>query len=412
MSTVSAHDLRVPLRHRNFRNLAAGRLLMYFANAMAPIVLAFAVLDLTGSTTDLGLVVGTRSVANVTLLLLGGVIADRLSRTLVLEGSAVAACVAQGLIAVGVLLGHTSIPMLMVLSLINGAVSAMSLPASAALTPQTVPAELLRPANAVMRMGVNTGMIGGSSLGGVLVAAFGPGWGLACNAVAFLAAAVFFFGVRVDDSATERAETPHVLRELREGWREFTSRAWVWVVTLQFMVVNAAVAGGVLVLGPVVADETIGRSAWGFVLGAQMLGALVGGFVAARMRTRRALFLGVAVTAFDAVPLIVLAEAPHVALLSAAMFCNGVALEQFGVAWDLSLQQNIPQDRLARVYSYDALGSFVALPVGEVGAGLLAEHVGTHTTLLLAAGVVLVPTVAALAHPQVRHLTVKTPAAA
>ncbi|MEU8951435.1 MFS transporter [Streptomyces sp. NPDC048489] len=396
---------RGPLGHRPFRRLAAGRALVYCANAMAPVVLAFAVLDASGSATALGLVVGARSVANVALLPAGGVVADRIRRTLVVRGSALAACATQTAIAVSVLLGLTSLPLLTVLSVLNGALAALSLPASAALTPQTVPAGLIRPAGALMRMGTNLGMIAGVSLGGAVAAGWGAGWGLACSAAAFGAAAWCFLGVRTADPGTPAPGRTRPLRELRSGWREFTARRWVWIVVAQFMVVNAVVAGGVQVLGPAVADATFGRGAWGAVLAAQMAGALLGGVVAARSRARRILLVGVAAVAVEALPLVVLAQGGGALLLGAAMFANGVALEQFGVAWDVSLQENIPADRLARVYSYDALGSFVALPVGEMAAGPVAAHAGTGGALLGGAALVVCATAAALCSTQVRSLT-------
>ncbi|MFG3589812.1 MFS transporter [Streptomyces sp. NPDC047990] len=396
---------RGPLGHRPFRRLAAGRALVYCANAMAPVVLAFAVLDASGSATALGLVVGARSVANVALLPAGGIVADRIRRTLVVRGSALAACATQTAIAVSVLLGLTSLPLLTVLSVLNGALAALSLPASAALTPQTVPAGLIRPAGALMRMGTNLGMIAGVSLGGAVAAGWGAGWGLACSAAAFGAAAWCFLGVRTADPGTPAPGRTRPLRELRAGWREFTARRWVWIVVAQFMVVNAVVAGGVQVLGPAVADATFGRGAWGAVLAAQMAGALLGGVVAARSRARRILLVGVAAVAVEALPLVVLAQGGGALLLGAAMFANGVALEQFGVAWDVSLQENIPADRLARVYSYDALGSFVALPVGEMAAGPVAAHAGTGGALLGGAALVVCATAAALCSTQVRSLT-------
>ncbi|MGW5126938.1 MFS transporter [Streptomyces sp. NPDC004069] len=401
-----------PLRHRPFRHLAAGRLLVYFANAMAPVALAFAVLDATGRATDLGIVVGARSLANVALLLLGGVVADRVRRTLVLQGSALGASAVQAAIALSVLLDATSIPLLVLLSVLNGALAALSLPASAALTPQTVPGDLIRPANAVMRMGTNLGAIAGSSLAGVVAAVFGPGWGLLGNAVAFVGAAVCFFGVKPKDAGrTPPAERTRPLRELREGWQEFTARRWVWIVVAQFMVVNAVIAGGVQVLGPIVADATFGRGVWGVVLAAQMAGAVAGGVLAARSRARHALLIGVALVAVESLPLVVLAEAPGALLLGVAMFANGAALEQFGVAWDVSLQENIPADRLARVYSYDALGSFVALPLGEMAAGPVAAHFGVRATLLAGAVLVVLATAGALCSRQVRALTTGRPVA-
>src|SRR3954467_520306 len=154
------------LRHRNFRWLVTGRTAGWLANAAAPIALAFAVLDLTGSVADLGIVVGARSICNVVLLLVGGVLADRLSRAVLLQGASIAAALTQALLAMSVLLGFASIPLFVSVGMINGAVAAVSFPAASALTPQTVPPTVLRQANAVARMAANLSAIGGASLGG------------------------------------------------------------------------------------------------------------------------------------------------------------------------------------------------------------------------------------------------------
>ncbi|MDJ1134688.1 MFS transporter [Streptomyces iconiensis] len=399
--------LRRTAQRKPFRRLALGRALTFFGNSMAPVVLAFAVLDLGGSAVDVGIVVGARSVSNVVLLLFGGLLADRMPRALVLQGAALAAALVQTGVGVGVLAGGGPLGVLLMLSVVQGAAAAVSIPASAALLPLTVPRAELRPANALARMGVNTGMIAGTSTGGLLAAVAGPGWGMVANGLAFLGAAFAYrlAGRSLGARAAAPAERARPWQELREGWKEFVSRTWVWVVVLQFFVVNAVAAGGIQVLGPTVADSTFGRTAWGFVLATQMAGALVGGLLVARSRTRHALRLGVAVVALDALPLFALAESADVALLLVAMFVNGLAIEQFGVAWDLSLQENIPQEKLARIYSYDALGSTLALPLGEMAAGPLAERFGTRTTLLSGVALVAAVTLAALCSRQVRGLT-------
>lgn len=400
--------LTAPLRARNFRNLLAGRGLDEIANAFAPVALAFAVLDTTGSLVHLGFVVGARSLASVALLLVAGVLADRLPRAVILQGTSVAAALTQATIAVSVLCGFADLSLLAGLSLLNGAVSAISLPAAAALTPQTVRDTMMTQANALVRIAVNTGRITGASTGGVLVAAAGPGWALATNAGLFALSALAYHGVHAPPVAGEDRRSS-LLRDLRDGWLEFISRRWVWIVVAQFMVVNAVVAGCVVVLGPAVADDFMGRGAWGFVLAAQTAGAFAGGVVAARWRPRYALRIGVAVTLADALPLVLLARAPVLAALVPVMFLAGMALEQFVVAWDVSLQENIPADRLARVYSYDMLGSFIALPVGEMAAGPLAERFGTSATLLGGAALLTAATVLALCSSQVRGLRRRTP---
>jgi MFS family permease len=394
-----------PLRHSAFRWLISGRSTSYLGNAVAPIALAFAVLDLTGSVSDLGWVVGARSVTNVALLLFGGVVADRLPRAVVLTTSCAAAALTQGAVATLVLTGTATIPLLVVLGAVNGAVSAMAFPAAAALTPQTVPEPLVRPANALLRLSTNTALVGGAAVGGVLVAAVGPGWGIATDAVMFALAGLFFSRIRVADVRTAAGEDePSTWRQLREGWGEFTLRRWVWVVVLQFMVVNASLTGGIAVLGPAVADDTFGRRAWGFVLAVQTVGMVIGGLIALRWQPRHALRYGVALTGLTAVPLLVLAHAPSAVVLAVTMLADGIAIEQFGVAWDVSLQQNVPADRLARVYSYDAVGSFVAIPVGEMLVGPIAGQVGVEATLTGAGVLVVLATAAALTSGSVRGL--------
>ncbi|MGW4058530.1 MFS transporter [Amycolatopsis sp. NPDC004747] len=396
-------SLAAPLRETRFRALVTGRTLADFGNAVAPFALAFAVVDLTGSAVDLGLVVGARSLANVLLVLFGGMLADRLPRSVILQGTETAAALTQAAIAASVLGGFASVPLLAGLSLVNGAVSAISLPAAASLTPLTVPAALLAPANALVRLLSNVGRIAGAALAGVLVAFAGSGWALGGNALLFLAAALAYRRIRLP-----QGERPPGRRrpfsELAEGWREFRARSWVWLVVLQFMVVNAVNAGALLVVGPLVADDTFGRTGWGLALAVQTAGALLGGIIAARRQPRRMLAIGVAFILVDALPMLALGETPYLLPLLVAMFLSGIAIEQFAVAWDVSLQENIPPDKLARVYSYDMLGSFVAMPLGQIAAGPLAEHAGRSATLLGGAALIVGATAVVLVNPQVRGL--------
>ncbi|MEV4416567.1 MFS transporter [Catellatospora sp. NPDC049609] len=401
-----------PLRHAPFRYLVTGRLIGMLGNAVAPIALAFAVLDLTGSPADLGLVVGARSLANVLFILFGGVLADRLPRHLVMVGSSVLAALTQAAVAALVLTGTATIPLLIGLGVVNGMVSALAMPATAAMMPQTVPGELIPQANALNRLGTNTAMIAGAALGGLLVAAVGPGWGLAADAATFAVSALAFARVRVPDVRDRTAPRQSALHELRVGWSEFASRSWVWSVVLAFMFINAAHTGGMSVLGPAVADDTIGRSGWGTVLAVQTAGMVVGALLALRLRLRRPLLVGCACMLAFALPVVALAELPQLPVLLVGGFLCGVAVEQFAIAWDSSLQRHVPADRLARVYSYDMLGSFLAIPVGQVAAGPLAEWIGTQNALRCAAALMVLSVLGMLANRGVRTLRADAPTAA
>ena len=393
-----------PLRHRPFLFLVLGRATTMLGSAIAPIALAFAVLDLTGSVADLGLVVAARSVTNVVFLLVGGVVADRLPRQLIMVASSVLAAASQAVVAALVLTGSATVALLAVLGVVNGFAAAFGFPASSAVLPQTVPEDTRQQANALNRLGVNAAMIVGASSGGALVALVGPGWGLAVDAATFALSAVAFALVRVPRVRAAAASSTNVIAELRDGWREFTARSWVWVIVLAFCFINAAVVGGKVVLGPAVADESIGRTAWGLVLAAQTVGMVIGGIVAMRLKVKRLLLFGTLFVAADVPFLLFLGVAPVLPVMLACALLSGFGIEQFGVAWETSLQDHIPADRLARVYSYDALGSFIAIPAGEVAAGPVAEAVGLGPALVGAAGIVLVCTLAAVLNRSVRTL--------
>jgi hypothetical protein len=153
-----------------------------------------------------------------------------------------------------------------------------------------------------------------------------------------------------------------------------------------------------------VADETIGRKLWGVVLGAETLGMVVGALVAMRVRVRRLLLFGVVCSGGDLLLVLALGVAPHIAVLVPAAFLTGVAVEQFAIAWEVSMQEHIQADTLARVYSYDMLGSFLAIPIGQVAAGPVAERVGAPWALVGSAVVIALATVGMLASREVRTL--------
>jgi MFS family permease len=441
-----------PLRHPAFRLLLIGRTVSTLGNTFAPIALAFAVLDLTGSASDLGLVVGARTLVNVVFLLFGGVLADRMPRHLLMVGSSALAAATQGAIATLVLTHSATVPLLIVLSAVNGMVGALSMPASAAILPQTVPADERQQANALNRLFFNTAAVIGAPVAGIVVATVGPGWGIMFDAATFVLAGACYAllrvpqpaaappapdpiqpppeaepanraGQAVDDpgamliGAEQAAGQPagegpkSILADLLTGWSEFRSRTWLWVVVAGFCLLNACWSGGLNVLGPTVANDTIGRKAWGFVLAAQTVGMIVGALVAMRVRLRRMLFFGTACTVVFALPLLTLGLAPQVGPLLVAAFLAGVGFEQFGIAWETTMQEHIPVDKLARVYSYDMVGSFVAIPVGEIVAGPVAQAVGVKPTLIGSAVLILVAVAGMLSSRDVRHLRHRLPEA-
>jgi predicted MFS family arabinose efflux permease len=269
-----------PFRSAAFRYLFAGRFVSFLGNAIAPVAIAFAVLDLTGSAGDLGLVLAARSLPMVVFVLVGGVVADRLPRQVVLAAASGLSALTQAIAAALLLTDNATIASLMALEALNGASSAFLFPAIAGITPQTVAPKLLQQANASLRLGQNAAWIGGAAVAGFLVAAVGSGWSLAVDALTYALGALLLSRIRLPPG--DRVVAGSTLRDLREGWTEFRARTWVWVIVIQATFVNLAIACGFTTLGPVIADETVGRQVWGLVLAAQAVGMILGGLLALR----------------------------------------------------------------------------------------------------------------------------------
>jgi MFS family permease len=339
----------------------------------------------------------------VVFMLAGGVWADRLPRHHVMVASSVVSGLCQAAVAALLLSGQARVWELIVLSAASGTSFAFFFPASTGIVPQTVPQAALQSANALLRLGLNTTRIGGAALAGLIVGLTSPGTGIAVDAASFFVAAAFIGAMQLP--ATLRMEGSNVLGELAEGWREFISRPWLWAIVAQFGFVNAVEQGAENVLGPVIAKEHLGgATAWGLLLMANGIGLIGGGLFVLRFRPRRILLaatLGFLLT----IPFLLgLAGPAPLGALIALGALAGIGIEIFGVLWDTAMQQEIAQEKLSRVSSYDALGSFALIPLGLAVAGPVADLIGTRETILGAAAVSLTATLAVLLVRDVRTL--------
>jgi MFS family permease len=375
-----------PLRHRNFRLLAAGTTTSGFGNAITPVALAFAVLELGGSASELGMVVAAFALAEVVTVLFGGVLGDRVSRKLMMEGSAAACAMVQGLVAISLITGWATIWTLTGFGVVVGCLASLSGPSSQAMTRLTVPADELPSAVSVRRICQTSAQIIGFSLGGILVAAVSPGWAIAVDAVTFAAAAACFSMLNVPHVKSETAGVS-MLADLGVGFREVMRHTWLWLLIGQALLYHLFYGGAQGVLGPIVVKDAFGIEAWGWALGALMAGFVVGGLVTLRWRPRHGLRVGTVLLALTAAFPLAMALTDVLPLILLGAFLHGFGLEIFSVNWDLSIQQNIPEDRLARVYSFDIVGSFVARPLGLALTGPVAEAVGFDRWLVIVAAV-------------------------
>jgi MFS family permease len=396
------------LSEREFRLLFFGQSVSAFGDRLIPVALAFAVLDLTGSVTDLGLVLAAETIPNIVFLLVGGVWADRLSRKLVMVASDALRCATQAAMAVLLLTGSARVWQLLILSGVYGVGSAFFSPAATGLTPQAVSPERLQQANALLDLSRNAVGIVGPAVAGVVVAATSPGWALAIDAVTFAVSAWTLAVLR--PRAAARALSNSALADLRAGWHEFRSRTWIWTSVSYFSVFTLFAFAPFLVLGPYVAKLSLGGAgSWATILAAGGVGAVIGGLIALRLRPARPLVVGYAVLFAWTPQIVLLAVKAPVALIAAAAAAGSAMMALSGTVWFTTMQQHVPDESLSRVSAYDYLGTLVFWPIGFALVGPIAAHVGISTTLWASAAASALSTIAILCVPSVRQLKSAAP---
>ncbi len=398
-------DLTI-LRDRSFALLFGARTLSMLGTAIGPVALAFGVLDLpNGTPTALSLVLAGFSISQVLFMLLGGVIADRFARIRVMVGSDIASALVWTAVAALMISGWAPIPLLVALGVLAGLAGALFFPAMTGVVPEIVPTQSLQTANGLLRMGTNAARILGFAIAGGLVALLGAGPALAVNAATYAVSAILLGLLRLP-RRSRGTRTAHMLEDLREGWREFSSRQWLWVVVAQFSFVVAGLQAFYGVLGPVVAQRDLGGApGWSVVLGGESLGMFLGVFVALRIRPARPILLGVLLTIPLALAPVLLAVGAPLLAVAAGAFVGGFCIDIFTVLWETTMQREVPPAALSRVSSYDALGSLMFGPIGLLAAGPVASQWGPRPALMLAGATVVVPSLLALLAPGVRGLT-------
>lgn len=390
------------LSERDFKLLWIGQTGSFFGDALVGVALAFAVLGLTGSAGDLGLVFAAFALPQVVFTLAGGVWADRLPRQRVMVACDLLRAGAQAVVSTLLITGNAQVWHLIGLAIVMGSASAFFTPASTGLMPQIVSSARLQQANALVGISRNGTHIFGPLVAGLISATIGPGWAFAIDGVSFLVSAGFLAAIRVAhrDVPPRRA----FVTELAEGWREVASRSWVVAAILTFSLSNVAL-GVFQVLGPLVAVRELGgAAAWGMVAAGASIGGLAGAAVALRWKPDRPLIPAFLVMLLAQVELLVLVPPFPALVVAMGAFVTVAAIMISNTLWETMLQQHIPRDALSRVSSYDWMVSLIFQPLAFVAVGPLSESIGVRETLVAAALLGLVANSAVLLVPSVRNL--------
>lgn len=350
---------------------------------MSPVALAFAVLETTGSVAWLSAVTGVATVSTVATMLLGGGIADRYRRDTVLRLTSLGAGLTQAGVA-ALLLTHQQPALLLPLSALNGVFQGLTMPVLRGIVSNLAAGRGLQQASSLLAAASNIAMILGPTVAGLLTASVGGGWAIAADAASFLVAAACFARISLPALPPRDGDGTAMLAHLREGWRYFRSQPWIWSVTLAFAVFNATNMGFWLILGPAIAQDTIGVTGWGLVVSARGVGALLSSVVLVKVTLmRRPMRPALTSMALATAPLVLLGAGADLLWLAAASFLAGVVAEFFTVVWETVNYTHIPERLLSRVGAHDEFWSRVSFPIGQLSAPILAAVFGAGAVALL-----------------------------
>jgi MFS family permease len=395
------------LRHRDFRLLFWGQTASNFGSNAVVVALAIYVTRTTGSATDLGLILAAQTVPFVLLLLFGGVWADRLPRHRVMIASDLVRATVHALLAVLILTGSARVWEMALIEAIFGVAWAFFQPAETGLLPQTVPEDEIQGARALMEGSWNLSMALGPAAATALVLTVGAGEAFLVDTLSFVVSALTLAPMRPrfrGDDAKVKRET--LFHELRAGFREVSSRPWVWVTISAFSVTLMCSYATWMALGPEVTRDVYGEvGLYGVFVALYGVGCVAGSLLATVWRSTRPLRDTLILAVLWPAMSIVLAVGLPRGITGAWMVLAGIQNGLFMVTWETALARHIPPSVLSRVSSYDWMGSLALLPVGFILAGPLASLLGARVVLGAGGALGMVATLVTLLPRSTRELT-------
>ena len=392
----------------DFQKLLLARVVSNFGNGLAPIALAFGVLELPGGdAASLSLVTTSQMVPLVALMLAGGVAADRFGRARLVGLADIVGSAFAAISGLAFLTGTASIILLCFNGFMFGILNALWYPAYSGMAPQIVPKHLLQSANSALGLGSNLSFTLGTSVAGVLVATTGSGLALVIDALTFFIAGLIVFSMRHLDTNQESdpEEKTSMLTQLREGWHEVSSRRWILICVGAASFVHMCFEGFLGVIAPFQTKEALnGATSMGFMMSGFGIGGILGTFMAFRLRPRRQLLLAVGVMPLMSLWIFGLAVPMPMWFLIFCALLAGVALDLMYANWMTTLHTHVPEEAMSRVGAYDAFGSLAFAPVGLFLAGTLTHVAGPRVALITAGSVLLIAALTPLMSREVRHL--------
>lgn len=386
---------------RSFRLYFTARSSGLLGDAMLPVAVSAGLIGSGHSVSTVGYALAWWLAPFATLILIGGVLADRFTARRMMIGADLTNLTTRLLLALLFFHGIQHTWQLYGLLALAGAAGAMFQPGAASTVPLV--ARDVQGANGVLRTAEAVTALAGPAVAGALVGAAATGWVMVIAAGTFGLSALCLLALRLGPVP---APPPgdSLWRNLVVGWREFRSRRWMWGVILIWMGYSVFGYGPVVPLAASVLVPAHGSAVYGLLNSAYGVGTVVGGVLAIRFKPVRPLAAGsLAMLAAPLYPLGIALDLPVPALIG-CLLVAGTGYTFWGVMWATSVQTQVPGEVLNRIHAYEVAGSVCMVPLGSALAGPAADAYGARAVLFFGAGVTVAVVAALLLTPAIRGL--------
>ncbi|MDM5238617.1 MFS transporter [Bacillus cereus] len=394
---------------RHFKFLWIGQLLSTLGSSITMVILPVVVYSLTGSTIVMGMTMAMYMLPNILALPFAGLVVDRIDRVKLMLFTDIIRCVLMLLIATFIFMDVLTITLLYVLVAVYGLMEGIFQPAYSAVRAKVFVPEIRNAANALTQMSNQGIRLIGPALGGLIVSVASAGIGFGLDAVTYLLSflcLLFLKEIKFKKVKSIEKSKIDYKQEFMEGVLVLKSHPWLWITILVFSFINICYAGIIVVLIPWLFNVHHHFEAYVYGLGMAFSG---GGAVIAALifggkeRWQKRGLLAYGGVLISGIALLIMPFISWAPALIVLMAIEGFGMMIFGLIWETSLQELVPEEAFGRVASLDMLGSFALLPLGYVVVGWLATVIGGEITIITLAILVILTIGIALSVPSIRR---------
>jgi len=392
------------LHHRDFRLLWSGQLISTLGSQMQIVALNWHIYELTGSPIALGMIGLMRVIPIIIFSLIAGTFADSHNRKKIMTVSQICLLVLSGFLAFMTISGQINPFWIYTVTIFSAIFMSFDMPARSALVPRLIPKKNLGNAMSLNSMNWEIAIIGGSSLSGIVIGAFGVGTVYLFNTVSFIAVLYALWQMRTSGSV-EKIATSVGLSSIVEGLRFVRSKPIIWsTMLLDFFSTFFASAAALL---PLFAKDIlhVGPQGLGLLYAAPGIGAVLTSFTLSHIRDLRnqgkLLLIGVTVYALGTI-IFGLSNVFIFSLIGLFLVGSGDSLST--VIRNTIRQMVTPDYIRGRMTSVNMIFFMGGPQLGEFEAGILASMVGGPLSVVVGGvGTLIIVAATAIGVPVLRR---------